>query len=334
MTDYPHGQRNSWKKQEVARKWHTLLGVFVTVVLIFATVNGIVKTFSIGKFFGSSSWDAKSAFPAVVTTRPLSVLVYNPTSEEMTLVKLRPDLYFVTGQEKEPLAEIGKVAEGAGGSDLARLASRVTRSPIASFVILEEGTEVTSESLKEYFKSFASLLTPIRVMLSKPAGVANTNITRVDMIRLWWQVKSLGVNNLKFVDAASFQEEIVSAGGHKILGVDDVSLHRLFSKYLQNWTIMEERLAISIDDLSTEPESGALARDFILSVGGQVTGVNYKKGESVAQTFIAAGEDSYTVSYLAKIFECDIKALPNLAEGEIKVVIGRDFAQKLMFHKD
>lgn len=328
MTDYPHGRRNSWKKQEVARKWHSILGVFVTVVLIFAVINGVAKTLSIGKFFGSWSWDGKAAFSSVVSTKPLSILIYNPTHEEITLVKLSEDLYYETGLKEEPLAKIGNISSGADGSDLVKMASRITRSPITSFVVLAQAGEANSESLERYFKSFASLSTPLAIILSKPSGIANTDITRVDMIRLWWQIKSLGINNLKFVNATSYQEEIVSAGGHKILGVDDVSVHRMMSKYLQNWTIMEERMAISIDDFSKELENGLLARDFILSVGGQVTDVNYLKEGNIAETFIAVSEDSYTASYLAKIFECDIKAVPDLAEGEIKVIIGRDFGQK------
>lgn len=328
MTDYPHGRNNSWKKQEDARKWRGLLGIFVTVVLLFAAANGIAKTLSIGKFFGSSSWDAKSTFSTVVTTSPLSVLVYNPTSDEVALVKFKEDLYFATGDQNEPLAEIGKISSAATGTDLSKAASRITRSPIANFVVLEETKEASLEGLRAYFKSFASLSTPVKIMLSKPAGVSSTNITRIDMIRLWWQIKSLSINNLNFIDAAGFTEEIVMTGGYKVLGVDDASLHRLMSQYLQNWTILEEGLAISVEDFSTDPTSGDLARDFVMAVGGQVTGVSYKRGENLEKTIILAGRDSYTASYLAKIFGCDIKSLPDLAESEIKVILGRDFGQK------
>ncbi|MBI3282523.1 hypothetical protein HYZ70_00420 [Candidatus Curtissbacteria bacterium] len=326
MTDYPHTRRNSWKKQEVARKWRSLLGIFMTAVLIFAAINGIARTLSIGKFFGRSNWEGKAAFWAAFATKPLSVLIYNPTAHEISLVKLSEDLYFVTGDSREPLAEIGKVSESAGG--LITAASRITRSPIRNFVILKEREEASRESLEKYFKSFASLFTPIRILVAKPTGILDTNITRVDMIRLWWQVKSLSLNNLNFVDATGLSQEIVTAGGYKILGVDDVSIHRLISKYLQNWTVLEEQMAVSIDDFSGEAANGSLARDFVLAIGGDVTGISQKSDERVEKTFIAAGRDSYTASYLAKVFECDIKALPSVAEGEVKVVVGQDFGQK------
>src|SRR3989344_886223 len=113
MTDYPQ-RRSSWKKQEIERKWHSIIGIFVTLVLVLAVINGVAKTFSLGKFFGKSSWDSRAAFGAVIATEPISVFIFNSDKREITLVKLNEDLYMATGFGK---IQFAKISEIVGESD-------------------------------------------------------------------------------------------------------------------------------------------------------------------------------------------------------------------------
>ena len=45
MTRYP-----SWRKHEVRRDGKNILAVFILIVLVFATANGIAKSFSLKKY--------------------------------------------------------------------------------------------------------------------------------------------------------------------------------------------------------------------------------------------------------------------------------------------
>lgn len=326
MTDYPH-KKTAWKKQEVAKKWHTIIGIFVTVVLVLAVLNGFIKTLAIGKFIGSSNWDGRGAFSAVVNTEPVSVFVYNPTAKEIVLVRLDDNLYAQTLDLERPLARIVDLGASGDGVSMMQITTSASRSPVKSYVILKERESADGARLESYFKGFASIFSPVKIMTSGLAGVTDTNITRIDMIRLWWQMKSLSVNNLNFIDASEYTQEIVLAGGEKVLGVDDVSLHRLMSEHLENRAVLEEGLQIVVENSSGAFERGLLAADIISSVGGKVAGLS-KRDDVVSETFIGASRDSYTASYLAKIFDCDIKTLPDSGEREVKVIVGADFGQK------
>ena len=325
MTDYPQ-RRSSWKKQEIERKWHSIIGIFVTVVLVLAVINGVAKTFSLGKFFGKSSWDSRAAFGAVIATEPISVFIFNSDKREITLVKLNEDLYMATGFGKIQFAKISEIVEESDGETLAAVASRITRSPLANFVILRNREDASRENLEKFFLSFASFATPLKIIAGMPTGVIGTNIARIDQIRLWWQLKSLGVNNLKLVDATTYSQEIVLASSDKILGVDQVSLQRMMSGYLENRNVLEEGLEIVVVNSSGQIAYAGLVADFVTAIGGRVGAVESSEGQ-VEKSFIAVGRDSYTASYLAKIFKCDIKTLPSLGERDIKIVIGRDFEQ-------
>lgn len=325
MTDYPH-KSNSWKKQEALKKWHSVIGIFITVILLLAVTNGIAKSFALGKYLGQSNWETKSAFAAVLKTEPLSIFIYNPSSEKITLVSLPDNSYFETNVSDKPLARIADIWTLSTEKELTAMASLIGNAPISYFIVMEDQMVVSQDGLEKLFKEFASLVTPIKILIDKPAGISQTNITRVDLFRLWWQLKSLSINNLNLVDASGYQEEIVLAQGEKVLGVDHLSLHRLLSGYLENRKVLEEGMEISINNLSGDNEKGILALDFVTSVGGKVTGIN--KSESSATTFIASSADSYTASYLAKLFKCDIKSLPDLGKGEVIVIVGQDFGQR------
>lgn len=326
MADYPQ-KKTAWKKQEALKKWHTIIGIFVTVVLVLAVLNGFIKTLSIGKYFGKSTWDGRAAFSAVVSTKPISIFVYNPTAREITLVKLDDNLYTQTLDLEKPLARIADFGSSGDGQSLMQITTSALRSPVKSYVILKEQEIADEARLESYFKGFASIFSPVKIITSGFVGVSDTNITRIDMIKLWWQTKSLSINNLNFIDAAGYTQEIILAGGEKVLGVDDVSLHRIMSEHLENRTILEEGRQILVENSSGAVDRGLLAADIVGALGGQVAGIS-QRDNAVAETFIGVSHDSYTASYLAKIFDCDIKTLPDFGEREVKVVVGRDFGQK------
>lgn len=323
MTKYP-----AWKKREVQRKWHSIIGLFVTIVLVFAVFNGIVKSLSLGKYFGKSSWDGQSSFSAVLDTEPISVFIYNTTKREMTLVRLDESLYVATGDSDNPLSKVSEIIKSAGGQDLAKLASVVSRSPVKNYVMLEDRQNADHESFKIFFKGFASIVTPLNIVVGKGTGFSDTNIARIDMIRLWWQIKSLSVNNLNLVDSSAQAQEIVLADGARILGVDDVSMQRFFNEYMENHKLLEEGINVEVINASGDLAAGQLAADFISSVGGRVASLNQSEDPVEKTTINTAKDSSYTASYLAKLFECDIKALENLEKGQMKVLVGKDFAQR------
>ena len=324
MTDYPRKSK-VWKRQEVFGKWQNFIGIFVVIILLFAILSGVLKSVFLPSKISKLSWEGRSAFTIVLATQPVSVLVYNPSTKRLTLVKLNDDLYVETGDSKKPLEKLSETA-GRGGVDLARVTSTILRVPVSNYVVFSDKQSVDFENFEKVFVGFASLATPVKILSAK-LGITDTNIAQKDIFRLWWQVKSLSTQSLNLVNAGGFSEEIVLSNGDKIMGVDDVSLYELFSKYTENQKILEEGVEVEVVNASGGVKDGKLAEDFVLATGARVVDVSFSENP-LPNTVIEIGEGSYTASYLAKIFDCDIKSSAGLEKGKIRIILGQDFSQK------
>ncbi|MCR4324368.1 MAG: hypothetical protein NUV69_01635 [Candidatus Curtissbacteria bacterium] len=330
MTRYksrkPHSGQ-SWQKREIHRKWQNIVGLFITGILTLALTNGIVKSFSFGSELGRSNWDGDSSFAAVVNTTPHSILVFQKEPKRLVLIPVREDLFMATGNPKKPFSKIGDLLEENNGEKKTVVSSRISRSSVDNYFLLENRKKAGEEVLEDFSKSYGSFIAPFKIMSGTVSNIQDTNVTRIDQLRLWWQLKGLSANNLELVQFSNISEEIVTGTGSKILGVDDVSLHRLFSTYLENQAFFESDKKIVIED-GSESASGQLAADFVNSVGGRVESVLQASVPVLHTIIIADDKNSYEAEYLAKIFDCDITSLKNAPQGEIKVVVGEDFAQK------
>ena len=185
------------------------------------------------------------------------------------------------------------------------------------------------EEAKRIFKNFASFSTPISILTKGTSTwIKDTNITRIDQLKLWWQLKFLSVEKLSLVDLGHFSEEIITSSNQKVLGVDTVSLNREIKKYLENLKLADEHFKVKIVNASQVAGAARLAADFAASVGAEVVKVESQDVQTEKTIVLASDKNSYSARYLANLFDCDINSLQNLDDGQIEIRIGRDFATK------
>src|SRR3989344_1654730 len=319
MTDYPR-KTSSWKAAEARRKWHSILGIFVTIVLLLAVVNGVTKSITLGKNFKKSVWDSSGVFSAVVNTKPISVLVFSPGLGDMTLFKLDEDLYVETGGGQ--FDKITGVYKNSSGQDFAKIIAESARVPIKNYIYFDGRKDAAGENLEKELDGFLSFLFPLKLVFGR-VGSVDTNISHFDVFRLWWKAKSQGINDLNLVDLGDYSADVLVGGSTGVLGVDSVSLGRVLFPYFLNEEISQESLEIEVLNKSGIKGAGQLAADYISSLGGRVVLVEGGT-EVLPKCRIFTGGDSYTASYLAKLFSCDIVAVSNLAKGKVQVEIGTD----------
>ena len=66
-------------------KFNNLIGVVVIVVLVSTVFGGILKNANFSKKSSTSvPWDGNSSFAAVLSTKPVSVVIFNPYSKGYT----------------------------------------------------------------------------------------------------------------------------------------------------------------------------------------------------------------------------------------------------------
>lgn len=322
MTRYP-----AWKRREVQKKWRDLLAVFLCVVLLFAVVNGIFKSLSLKKYLGESWWDGKSPLVVALGSLPPAFFIFQNDPKRIVVGSFSERLYFETGSKAKPLEEIPTLFADKNGKELARIISLNLRVPTKNYLFLRDLEKVSQDSVEARFKSFASLTTPF-LLFAKSLGNMETNLTRVDLFRLWWQVKGLSVDKIVMVDLSVLSEEIVFSNNQKVLGVDSKLINRKIKEYLEDSTFIKSDHKLKIVNGSDNLESSLLALDFVESFGLEVVSVE-ESSLTYASQIIARDKDSNIAKYLAKIFDCDIKAMPDESQThDILVILGQDFATR------
>jgi len=326
MNPYP-----AWKKRDVQRKWRNFIAVFLTIILILAIFNGIVKTADFGRYLGKGRWDSRSSFAAALATFPPSVFIYQKESGSLSFLKVDPDIYFETGEPDKPLVKISTVVKENNGLELSRVLSLSFRANIENFVTFKNEKEMNAQAAEELFKNFASLTTPFVILTKGLEGeIKDTNITRLDLLKLWWQLKGLSIEKLSIADMAPYGEEIITADNQKVLGADTESLNRQIRRYLENLEVRNEHFKVYIQNASGVSGAGRLAADFASTIGAEVVKIEAADLTIEKTVLLTNDKSAYSAFYLVTLFNCDnIGDLQD--EGgmqQIVIKVGRDFAAR------
>ncbi len=332
MTDYP-AKRTQWKKQQVKAKWREILAIFIVVFLVFAIFNGFLKAFSLKHVIAKSRWDSQSSLAIALNTKPASVAVYRKDPERLVFVTYESDSYFATGNAQNPLIKVSDVIENKDGEKLTRLVSSAFGANIDNYIIFKNEKKLNADTARKIFGDFASIATPITIFTrGVGADVASTNIGRLDMFKLWWQLKGLNVNKLDMVDFSPNDVEIIGKDDSKVRGFDSEVIHREISKYLENQKLRSENAKLEIVNASGVAGAGKLAAQIYESVGFRVVKIDTDQTDLVVSQLASFDTSSYSSRHLATICSCAIFSLPKgTEEGELKLTIGRDFVKKYYF---
>lgn len=330
MTDYP-GTRTGWRRRQVQAKWQNLIAIFITVVLLLAVFNGLLRGFSQDLSFRKSSWIRGSPLVIAVNSSPGSLVIYQDDQKNLALLTFDEEDYFATLDGEIPIVKLGKVFE-KNDKTLAFKVSGALHLPVGHFVVFKERPSAKRENFEDYFKNFASLLTPFGILFNYPGdSVAYTNLTRVDLFRLWWGLKSYRVENLIFKDLGDLGSETILENGQKVEVVDEQLIARAVSIYLESERLSSERFSVFIKNSSGIVGAGQLASEIMSISGAHVVKIETDSAVSATSHILAGDTGSFTANYLAKLVGCDIKAADDLPDEAINVIIGRDFVEKYLF---
>lgn len=329
MIDYPT-KRPAWKRRQIEKKWQNIFGIFLTLFLLVVIVNGLFKSFSFSNKFNKATWDGKSPLIATVNTIPASLLIYQPEIRKFVLVVINNDISFATGDTDKPVEKLSTIFESQDGVEISSIVSTIVRIPVSYYLIFKDSPSADLSTFENYFKNFVSIDTPFEIFASKNSdAIIDTNLAQRDLFSLWWQTKFTRINDLELVDLSRFAETIIVSSDQKILGIDNTSLSAVLKKYLENKRLVEASELITVENGAKAHGAGKLAADFVTAMGGQVSKI--EASETVSdKTQIITSENGYVASYLAKIFDCGINVVPDLANGEIIIKIGRDFVNKFL----
>ena len=321
-------QYSSWKKQQIKRDWRNLVSIFLTIVILAAIFNGFSKRHFLKDNLTKSSWEGRGPLAIAVSSVNPAVFIYEKDPKKLVVLTLNKDTIFDSGRKIAPLEKVSDTLRP--GRDFSKAISKIFGAKIESFVDLKNQETMDSEKSLEAFKNFASITTPFLILTTGyKNNIEDTNITRLDALRLWWQVKSLSAKDVYFKDLSAFREEIIDESGSGVLGADSLGLNKEISEYLENIDIVKEGYRVKIRNESGNIQSAVLASYFAESVGAKVTEtLDAPSQHRLSSVLETSDRSSFTASYLAKIFGCAINKTQDFDQDkEITLILGQDFAQ-------
>ncbi len=302
----------AYKKSENKRRWRAKIAIFIIVFLVAVSLKGFLKADISGKISERSKWDNVSSFTVGMGNSASSLFIFQKDPKRAIVLS------------------VGKnsgVSE-SGGVMLKKM-SLAFGAPVENYLNFKNDTSFYIDNISKTYSKFTSWTTPIKIMTTGWGGNdLSTNISRIDALRLWWQLKGIGVNSLISTDLSAIGESSKSLENKKVLSLNTQEYNRSIIKYIENLKIVNEDYQINMVNASGEFAVSRLANSFITSLGGRVTSIT---GDSnlIQKCILMTDRKSYTANNLAKIFDCDIKDASQSADsGQITIILGNEFARR------
>lgn len=300
--------------------WSGLIAVFIFAILLVVILGGILKSFIPSKVSTGGSWNADSSLAVAINTNPPAIIIYAKEPAKLGVFSLSSDLKFVTGDADNPVRSVGSLFGGPGKKAEAVL-SNLNGVNVSRFIYFKNPPKLERTEVYEMFKEFSSIKTPISILLGKTTF--STDLSKMELLKLWWQVKGLTVAQIDFNSVANFSEEIIGANNKKFKGINRESVNHEMAKYFDG----EARGDIEILNGSGEPGAGALAADMYGAYGWNVVNVSTSPNVEPSCS-VTASDVARDIALLAGIFGCNIIREQTGASGNPVITLGSDFAKR------
>lgn len=326
MTDF-NFQKHNRQRNKAQGKFRDLFSIAIVVVLVFIIISGFISGIRAKGILSGTSWDGSTPMAIVLSSNPESVVIYQKDPKRITFLKIPRDISFATGDASDPVKRVGEAlsSDGEGGR---KFLTKYMGAKISGYVLLNTPINLDEKPEKEVFAEFAFLTTPISIIINGlDAQIKSTNLSRIDLIKLWWEVKGINVDWINAVDLGSYTVEIIGPKNNKFKGIDRDLMRSSVAKYFEDYRLVGKSMEVEITNASGEDGFGILASEISEMAGFDVVRIS-GSGGLFEKTQIMASKESTEVKYLAKIFDCDIFWRQNGAEDSKTIlVIGRDFAK-------
>lgn len=322
MTDYPAQGRSraSRARRGGGLRRSGLIPVFVFAVLLVVILGGFLKTvIPIHKSSGSG-WDGQTSLAIVVNSNPPAIIVYSKVMSKLGVFSLPNDLKYATGNANDPVKVVDTLFLGPGAKTESVL-SNLDGVNISRFVYFKNPPNLQKAQVYEMFKQFSSLKTPISIILGKDAF--SSDLSKMELLRLWWEVKGLTLSQIDFKNVKDFSEEVIGAGDKKFSAIDRESINHEMANYFD----LGDHKDIEIIDNSGVSGSGGLAADMLGAYGWNVVKVSSSESAETDCSVIEPSGDQ-DAALLAGVLGCNIIREQNATSQNPVIMLGSNFAKR------
>lgn len=304
------------------RKRKFTLGKYL--LLTFLSLALLMGIFGVIKVIREAVWDGQSKANLIIDSDEIYLASFDPQAEKLAVVSIPAETYIGVpfGFGFYPFGSVYDLGEmeKRGGEVLALAAQEFFATPVEGWVKLPKGQlEIKNREVAK--REIAKLLG--RLMRSFGGEEAKTNLTVLDKVRLWWQIRNVRFDKVTFYD---LEESGVTQTPS--LGRIDT----LLGPFLADEKIQEESLKIAVLNSTGESGLGNRIGRLITNLGGEVITLGNIEGKFPTCLIKAQKEDlsKKTVQKLKKIYSCNVEGSEVLENrADLVFIVGEDYRKKV-----
>lgn len=314
---------------ERIKKKEKIKSLFLRLVTFVVFIFFVWFAFFVYQSFKNALWDGEHQFNLVVQNEKIFVYSYHPGDGlfNILLIPEKSHMPVARGFGQYPIANIFKLGEmeGIGGGQLLSLSlEEFLAVPIDGYIIRspQSRSSLTDQALSE--------VNFIPLYLCVFQNSCQTNLTSLDLLRLFLSLRQLKAGQVKLVDFSETEglkeEELVD--GSRILQSDYFVIDKLSLKLFSDEQALEEGLTVSVFNATSGSGVAKNAGRLIKNFGADLVNLGDSNEEVEKTRFSYKSEDlkdSYTLKKLADVFGADEIVFDNTIGAELKLVIGNDF---------
>lgn len=258
----------------------------------------------------------------VVKTDSLSVLVFNPSKRQATIVKL-PDNIFLEVAHGLGKWQLSSVYNLGGGKLLKDSVMSFMAVPIDGFI--EFSGPWQKEGVSEFIRQ-----NPISILTR--LSYIKTDLTLWELIRLKFGLSQVRFDKVKTLDLLALRvlNKINLADGTGVLVADPIKLDSVLADF-SDPQIQAEHQTVAVFNATPYPGLAQEAARIITNLGANVITTANAQGKLTSSQIF--GEQSKTLKRLAQIFSYDKISQPDLglqsSRAQINLIVGEDFYQRM-----
>lgn len=315
-------------KRKASHRW--LFTLPTTLVIL-----GILFWFIVKLFF-SSSWEGKSRFTIIFSTKPVIVVSYNPTDDSIAAVSIPQDTYVdaTHGYGRYRLGKVYDVGnlDGKGPQVLKSTVRELLGVPIDGYIDVKNVNLSDSENL-----SANDFIAKRKIILGWGIFFRVKEKTDLSLSDLWqfyshvWSVKAGKISFVNLKNAQVLESQLLPDGS-SILVAQTQALDGLLRDLFHEDALASENLKLAVLNSTDVSGLGDKMARILGNMGLQVVSVaNFSSISDKCLLYMDKKlVDLLTVVKLKREFFCEIKTtnIPNV-RADISLVVGNNYAHEL-----
>lgn len=280
-------------------------------------------------------WDGKNRLNLIFQSKSVFIISLMPSEKSLQVLTIPQGTLIEAAHgygfyRIESVYSLGKL-DNRGGELLTDSLQEYFGLPIDGYLAINN-SELIINNFHESRELKTWLTKTIADLLFK--GKGESNFTRWDLFRLWWQIRKLRTKEISLIslgETTAFST-VVLPDGSQAVAVDLERFDSLAQQLFTDERIRAENLAIVVLNATPHPGLARRGARMMSNIGGRVVGLGEREGRSEkCEVRSEKGNiNSYTVKKVAKAFHCQWGG-EDLGDqrADLVLILGEDYWQKL-----